>query len=84
MKTAVCGNSRDISLLATAGNVLPKIMLTRLVQRISEGILPETQSSFRKGRGTTDLFYPPNPRKMSGTKGHFHDFHRSLQNLPHS
>lgn len=45
---AVCGNSRIISLLSIAGKVLAKIMLSRLVEHISEAAPPETKCGFRK------------------------------------
>ncbi len=54
---AVCGNSRGISLLSIAGKVLAKIMLSRLVEHISEAVLPETQCGFRKSRSTTDMVF---------------------------
>lgn len=54
---AVCGNSRGISLLSIAGKVLAKIMLSRLVEHISETVLPETQCGFRKTRSTTDMVF---------------------------
>ena len=54
---SVCGNSRGISLLAVAGKVYAKVMLTRLVQHVSEEILPETQCGFRQGRSTADMIF---------------------------
>ncbi len=51
---AVCGNSRGISLLSIAGKVLAKIMLSRLVEHISEA---QTQCGFRKSRSTTDMVF---------------------------
>ena len=54
---AVCGNSRGISLLSIAGKVLAKIMLSRLVEHISEGVLPEIQCGFRKTRSTMDMVF---------------------------
>ncbi len=54
---AVCGNSRGISLFSIAGKVLAKIMLSRLVEHISEAVLPKTQCGFRKSRSTTDMFF---------------------------
>ena len=39
---SICDNSRGISLLSVAGKVLAKIMLHRLVENVSEDILPET------------------------------------------
>ena len=54
---AVCGNSRGISLLAVAGKILSKVMLTRLVHQLTEDLLPETQCGFRKERSTTDMIF---------------------------
>ena len=54
---AVCGNSRGIALLSIAGKVLAKVMLSRLVEHISEAVLPETQCGFRKTRSTTDMVF---------------------------
>ena len=54
---AVCGNSRGISLLAIAGKVIAKVLLNRLVEHISEGVLPETQCGFRKTRSTNDMVF---------------------------
>ena len=54
---AVCGNSRGISLLSIAGKALAKIMLSRLVEHISETVLPETQCGFRKTRSMTDMVF---------------------------
>lgn len=54
---AVCGNSRGISLLATSGKVLTRILLSRLLAHITEGVLPESQSGFRKERSTVDMVF---------------------------
>ena len=54
---AVCGNSRGISLLAAAGKVLAKVMLQRLINNITESILPESQCGFRKSRSTVDMIF---------------------------
>jgi len=51
-----CGNYRGISLLSTAGKILSGILNMRL-QTIAESILPESQSGFRPGRGTTDMIF---------------------------
>ena len=40
---SVCENSCGISLLTIAGKIYAKVMLTRLVQHVSEELLPETQ-----------------------------------------
>ena len=39
---AVCGNSRGISLLSTAGKVLARLMLVRLLQCVADDALPES------------------------------------------
>ena len=54
---SVCGNSRGISLLVVAGKILAKILLARLIQHISESIMPETQCGFRQGRSTADMIF---------------------------
>jgi hypothetical protein len=53
---AVCGNFRGISLLATAGKLLTRIIITRLAKHC-ECLLPETQCGFRKGRSTIDMLF---------------------------
>ena len=54
---AVCGNSRGISLLGAAGKVFARFLLKRLVDTISEGILPDTQCGFRSNRSTIDMIF---------------------------
>ncbi|XP_061884956.1 uncharacterized protein LOC133635724 [Entelurus aequoreus] len=54
---SVCGNSRGISLLSAAGKVLAKVMLSRLIQSITEHLLPESQCGFRKNRSTVDMIF---------------------------
>ena len=54
---SVCGNSRGISLLSAAGKVLAKVMLSRLIQSITEHLLPESQCGFRKDRSTVDMVF---------------------------
>ena len=53
----ICGNSRGIALLGTAGKVLAKLLLNRLITNISEKILPETQCGFRGNRSTVDMIF---------------------------
>ena len=52
-----CGNYRGISLLATAGKILAKIMLGRLSASVIGILLPESQSGFRSGRSTSDSIF---------------------------
>ena len=54
---AECGNSRGISLLSVAGNVLAKIMLTRILKHVVGLVLPESQCGFRSGRSTIDMIF---------------------------
>ena len=54
---AECGNSRGIALLSTAGKVLAKIVLQRIVKNITESLLPETQCGFRADRSTVDMVF---------------------------
>ena len=54
---SICDNSRGISLLSVAGKVLAKVMLHRLVEKVAEQILHETQCGFRPGRSTTDMIF---------------------------
>lgn len=51
-----CGNHSGISLLATAGKILAKIILNR-IKTISEEVLLESQCGFRPGRSTTDMIF---------------------------
>ena len=55
--SAVCGNSRGISLLSVAGKVLAKILLSRLNSSIVDEICPESQCGFRRERGTVDMIF---------------------------
>ena len=51
-----CGNYRGISLLATAGKIIARILANRLVPH-ADGFLPESQCGFRPNRGTTDMIF---------------------------
>ena len=53
----VCRNSRDISLLSTAGKVLARVMLVRLLQCVADDVLPESQCGFRRERSTVDIVF---------------------------
>lgn len=54
---AICDNHRGISLLAVAGKVLAKVMLQRLINNITESMLPESQCGFRKNRSTVGMVF---------------------------
>ena len=54
---AVCGNSRGISLLSTAGKVLARVMLVRLLQCVADDVLPESQCGFRRERSTVNMVF---------------------------
>ena len=63
---AECGNGRGFSLLSVAGKLLAKIMLTRLLEKVIDLALPESQCWFRRERSTIDmLFVPGNCKKNS-------------------
>lgn len=51
-----CNNYRGISLLSVTGKVVAKIVLNRL-QKLAEGLYPESQCGFRPGRSTTDMIF---------------------------
>ena len=52
-----CDNHRGISLLSIAGKILARVLLNRLQKHLEEGLLPESQCGFRKGRGTVDIIF---------------------------
>ena len=54
---AAFGNSRGISLLAVAGKVLARVILTRLNEYIVDRVCPESQCGLRKERGNTDMIF---------------------------
>ena len=54
---AECGNSRGISLLSSAGKVLARILLKRLISTISENLLPETLCGFRTNWSTVEMVF---------------------------
>ena len=54
----VCDNHRGISLLSIAGKILARVLLNRLNNHLERsGLLPESQSGFRKNRGTIDMIF---------------------------
>ena len=50
-------NHRGISLLASAGKILGRVLLNRLTEQLLDKVLPESQCGFRSGRGTADMVY---------------------------
>ncbi len=54
---AICSKSRGISLLSVGGKFLAKVMLQRLINNITESMLPESQCGFRKNRSTIDMIF---------------------------
>ena len=52
-----CDNHRGIALLSSAGKILARVLLNRLLKHLEQGLLPESQSGFRKARGTTDMIF---------------------------
>nr|VZI38691.1 unnamed protein product [Spirometra erinaceieuropaei] len=53
----VCDDHRGISLLNIAGKIFARIILNRLNNHLEQGLLPESQSGFRRHRGTTDMIF---------------------------
>ena len=51
-----CDNWRRISLLDVVGKIFGRIVQNRL-KVIAEGLLPDSQCGFRKGRGCTDVIF---------------------------
>ena len=53
----LCGNYRGISLLSIAGKIMARIILNRIIEKITPNILPETQCGFRNSRSTIDMVF---------------------------
>ena len=53
----IYGNSQDILLLSCGRKAIEKIELMRLIEAISETVLPESQCGFRRDRGTVDMVF---------------------------
>jgi len=52
------GNYRPISLLCVAGKVLSRIINDLLYDRMEEeGLIPDEQGGFRKGRGAPEMVF---------------------------
>ena len=52
-----CDHHRGITLLESAGKVLARILLDRLIKNICPIIVPEAQCGFTEGRGTVDMVF---------------------------
>uniref|UniRef100_A0A5F8GDL9 Reverse transcriptase domain-containing protein n=1 Tax=Monodelphis domestica TaxID=13616 RepID=A0A5F8GDL9_MONDO len=61
---AACDNYRGISLLSTAGKILARVILSRLLSSVSEQNLPESQCGFRPDHSTIDMVFTV--RQMQG------------------
>ena len=60
----VCDNHRGISLLSVAGKILARVLLNRLNEHLEQsGHPPESQSGFRKNRGTIDMIFTAGRRQ---------------------
>ena len=82
---AVCGNSRGISLLAVAGKALAKVMLQRLINNITESVLPESNAfQEEQEHGGHDFHSSTAAGEMPRTtSGPVHSLCRSLQSFRH-
>ena len=50
-------NNRGITLLSNAGQILARVLLTRLIPMIAQENMPEGQYGFRSNRGTVDMIF---------------------------
>nr|VZI38726.1 unnamed protein product [Spirometra erinaceieuropaei] len=53
----LCNNHRGIPLLNIARKVFSRILLSRLTNRLEQGLLPERHCRFRRHSGTTDIIF---------------------------
>ena len=49
--------TNGITLLEAVGKVSARLLLNRFTEYISPKVVPETQYSFRSGRGTVDMAF---------------------------
>ena len=62
-----CNNCRGIAIVAHSGNVLVKIVASRLISYCEpEGILPGEQCGFRPARSTVDMLFVVRPLQELG------------------
>ena len=52
-----CGNCHGIFILEAVGKVFARLHLNRLNDKVCPEVIPESQSGFRPGRGTTDIIF---------------------------
>ena len=52
-----CSNYRGITLLSTAGKILARVLLNRLIQTAAQENMPESPCGFRSNRGTVDMIF---------------------------
>ncbi|MCP4483059.1 MAG: hypothetical protein GY823_00630 [Flavobacteriaceae bacterium] len=52
-----CGDYRDVSLLSIAGKFFARVILNRLISKISEENPPETHCGFRPNQSTIDMVF---------------------------
>ena len=52
-----CSNYGGITLLSSAGKILARILLNRLILMIAQENTPESQCVFRSNRGTVDMIF---------------------------
>jgi len=67
-----CDNDKGISLLAAAGKILDRVMLSRLTQQLLHKVLPESQCRFHSGCGTAGMvvtIYPTNTEVLGAKSG---------------
>ena len=50
-------NYRGITLLSTAGKILARVLLNKLITTIAQENTPESQCGFRSNRGTVDMIF---------------------------
>ncbi|WP_293703594.1 hypothetical protein, partial [Thiolapillus sp.] len=48
---------RDITLFSSAGKILARVLLNRLIPTIAQENTPESQCGFRSNRGTVDMIF---------------------------
>ena len=53
----ICNNHHGISLLATAGKIVAKIIINRLTATVTVEVVPKSQCGFHTSRGTTNILF---------------------------